>query len=719
MAKKNPNKPNPKQKRSPKRNMKVYPSVDTNRNAREEKRKRRKDANKKRGKSTRETSSSFSRMAWMIAAACVVVTLVVYLGSLNNGFTNWDDDMYVTSNPYINSLSGENLQKIFGEPLIANYHPLTLLSLAVDYSVGELDPFVYHLTSLLIHLIATFLVFLFAYRLSDQKWELACIVALLFGIHPMHVESVAWVSERKDVLYGAFFVGGLITYLDYIKTQKTSSYIFTMVLFMLSCLSKPAAVVFPLILLALDYFHEQKMDLQVLIEKVVKKAPFFLLAFVFGVLTIRAQAQSDALDDVASYSMIERVMFASYGLVMYIGKFLVPVQLSSFYPYPEGSLPILYKIAPLLVLVLGGAVWYSLRYTKVVAFGMGFFLIGVALVLQFVSVGEAIMADRYTYIPYIGLSIIVAWGYGYVMENRASLGDSTYYGTTALLAAYVLFLGFQSYQQIKVWKDSETLWTNVIKYSPEMSGAYNNRGNFYKENNRLEEAMADFNKAIEADPENHLSFSNRGTLFRKQNKFDLALADFNKALELKPTYHLAYTNRGNVYFSLNRDEEAIADYNQALKLKNTDFNAYSNRAAIYARTGRYDLAEQDFNMALKYAPRAPNVYLNRALMYDQMQRFDKSIADYSVYLKMNPNHAGVYKNRAIAYQRSNQHNLAIKDIDTALKVQPNQGEFFWVRSYSYKALGNTNQAAQDVRQARKFGLAVDQLDPAHVAAVGG
>ena len=276
-----------------------------------------------------------------------------------------------------------------------------MISLGIDYQLWGLNPFGYHLGNLIIHLINTLLVFFFVRQLAPKSLVFVpFFTALVFGIHPMHVESVAWISERKDVLYVLFFLLGLITYLKFLGNKSLKIFALVILFFCLSLLSKAMAVVFPVVLLLIDWFKGRQWNIRVGMEKV----PFFFLSLVFGVTAYQIQS-GGAIAEFDHFTFIDRMVFAAYGFCMYLVKAIVPVQLSAFYPYPfvaGGAVPGYYYAMPIIaVLLLGGAVAVY-KKSKAPLFGLGFYLVTVALVLQFISVGKAIMADRYTYLPYVG-----------------------------------------------------------------------------------------------------------------------------------------------------------------------------------------------------------------------------------------------------------------------------------------------------------------------------
>lgn len=575
-------------------------------------------------KTTPATFWQQHKFALLALAAILLLTTFLYLPSLQNGFTNWDDSVYVTQNVMITQLSGDHLWQMLTQPVAGNYHPLTMLSLALDYQLGGLNATVFHRTNMLLHLLNTLLVFVFVYLLTKRKWLVAGLTALWFGIHPMHVESVAWVAERKDVLYSCFFLTGLVAYLQFLKTEKWAWLGGTFVLFLLSLLAKPAAVVFPVVLLLIDYFWDRPFSKKILVNKI----PFFLLSLLFGWLTLQAQVDFMAVKTLKNFDIIDKFLFACHNLGSYIFKMLAPVHLSTFYPFPDAakSLPLLFKIAPLFVIALGALLWWSLKKTKIVAFGLLFYGVTIALVLQFLIVGEALIADRYTYLPYIGLFFIISCGIANFfkkMEGNAFLK----YALLALVGIYTIWWGFLASERIKIWKNDVTIWTDVIEKYPSVPISYNNRGLYFYQNQEFKKAMDDYNNAIQYDPNYLEAYINRGILYRKTSKNGKALADFNQALQLKPNEVRARNNRGNVYFSMGEYDKAITDYTKTLAIKADHYTAYGNRGAVYLQIGNYAEALSDFNKTLRLNPNQGTVYRNRAILYKNQGENAKALQD--------------------------------------------------------------------------------------------
>lgn len=633
----------------------------------------------------------------------LLVTFGAYMPSLQNKFVNWDDPDYVTQNDLVRqSWDKVGFKKIMTTPIAGNYHPLTILSLRADYQLGQKKAFQFHLTNLILHLLNTLLVFYFVYLLAQRKWLIAFITGLLFGVHPMHVESVAWVAERKDVLYTFFFLGGLVFYLKYLVQPKWSNYVILSVLFVLSLLSKPAAVVFPVVLLLIDFYKKRPVTAKIFLEKI----PLFIAAFLMGLLTIQSQSVS-AIGDFQDFSIIQRFMLSSYAFLMYLLKAFVPFKLSAFYPYPDAkqAFPVIFYISPVLVLLLFATATWAIKKSRLWIFSLLFYFVTIALVLQFVSVGGALMAERYTYVPYIGLFFLLGYGVNWIWEGNLSKGLK--YGVVGLMAAFSIAMAVLSFQRCQVWENSLVLWTDVVNKYPDHYLGHITRGHYlYAATKDYDKALIDYKNglAIRADYD---AFLNQGVIFRRQGKRGKALESFQKAISMQPQKAEGYANRGNLYFDQKNWDKALSDYNKALEINPQNFRTYTNRGAVYASVRQYDKAIADYAKAIQYRPNYAAAYLNRALLHTEVNNHQKAVSDFTTYLQSKPNDAPVTSARGNAYQRLEQHQKAIEDFNKAIQIAPQTGDFYLNRSYSYNALGNRQQALKDAQKAQQLGRAVD------------
>ena len=578
-------------------------------------------AKSKKTKKATATKKSNAGLIWIGLAAILLLTLFVYAPSLENEFINLDDPGYVTGNPYIQELTAKNISKIFTEPLAGYYHPVTLLSLALDYQTSGSEPYTYHLVNLLLHLANTILVFFFIYLLSDRKWMAALFTALFFAIHPMHVESVAWVAQRKDVLYTFFFIPAMISYLYFIRKGKRGYYWASLGLFVLSLASKPVAGILPFVLLLIDYYEDRKREWKLLLEKI----PFFVLSLATALLTWIARSQLDIY--MKEQTFLQKIYYSSYGLLEYVVKLFVPFRLSAFHPYPSAT-GWMFLFAPLVLLALAALTYFFLRKNKPAVFGLLFFTLGILWGLQLFSNNPALVTERLTYLPYIGLlfplGMLLSDAWKKVPRRIPVLG---------IIAAGIALVGagifsYQTHKRTKAWKGSVTLWTDVIrKYPDEVPDAYNNRGLAFFSQERMEEALTDYNRAIQLDSTYYLPILNRGTFYLSVGNLDQALKDLNKGLELAPNYEKGYINRGGVYLKMEQFEDAIRDYDKVLEMNPEIAQIYYLRGYAKMSLGRYPEALEDLNTAIQLSDRVGSYYLYRSYVYSFMGQRQKALED--------------------------------------------------------------------------------------------
>ena len=616
--------------------------------------------------------NKFNYKNLIIIFSILVVTYIAFYPSLKNAFTNWDDPGYVTENNNITHLKSENVNYIFSHFMMSNYHPLTMLSLALDYNSVKLAPARYHSVNVFFHLLNVLLVFIFIYRLSGKKIIVAAIVATLFGIHPMHVESVSWVSSRKDVLFTFFFLAGLITYLSYLNKnkQKILFYFLTFLFFIISVMCKPAAVTFPAIILLLDFYYKRKFDSKCWLEKI----PFFVISIIFGILSVKAQAEGAAISGWSTMGIQYRFFFASYGFVAYIFKFLFPFNLSAFYPYPVRfpitvALPVVYYIAPFVILGIFYLAYRSIKISRLYIFGLLFYFFNVVLVLQFLSVGAAIMADRYSYVPYIGLAFVAGMELDRFYKNKNI--SLKFYKPIVTFALIIIGIAFSilTFERTKIWKDNGTLWTDVIdKFPKNAEIAYKNRGNYYARELKIyDKAMSDYNNYIAINPYDASLISNRGNLYGLMGKFDESLADYSKAIKLDSTYIDAYVNIGVTYMNMKRFDLAYPKINRAIKLDPNKVASYENRAFCLENLGRNEEAIKDFDYAISKLPDDFNNYFYRGIAYFNIKKYTNAINDFSKAIELNPENATAYNNRSQAYNIIGDFKSALNDALIAQK----------------------------------------------------
>ena len=563
---------------------------------------------------------------WALGAC--ILTGIVFIPMLSNGFTNWDDQFYITSNPM---LLDPDWNAIFTRPLMANYHPLTVFTLALNFQLSNLSPFSYHLVNWLLHVLNTGLVFFLTYRLSNRNHWVGLITALLFGLHPMHVESVAWASERKDVLYTFFFLLALLSYLKYIQHPDAKKYIMVVLFFILSLLSKPAAVTLPLVLLLMDAFMGRSLkDSKVWLEKI----PFFVLSIVFGLLAIKFQHQSQAIIAPEIYPFWQKVIFSVYGFGEYVKRFFWPFPMSAIHPFPEaGMIPASFYVG-FLVSVLTIVGTWLFRKKKYVWFGVGFYAVNVALVLQLLTFGHAIIAERYTYVPYIGIGFWLAMAWA-----TSNLSEGIKRGMLIVVLGFCGFMGISAFQQIKVWKNSGALWSHAIETYPNSYMARTNRAQYLSaKEGKYEEALADFAIALQMEPNDSFSLINRATIYINQQNFQAAYADADSLVKHVPHIAKGHYLRGVAAFQLNQPEQALADLTKAIQLDPDSEEAYSYRGVVFYNYKQdYNAAKADFDQAILRDPKKGGNYKNRARCWIKFGKKAEALNDIAMAQSLGEN----------------------------------------------------------------------------------
>jgi protein O-mannosyl-transferase len=614
----------------------------------------------------------------------LAITSIVYQGSLKNGFVNWDDEVNLMENK---NLQGEVTMQTYKDifsfkpeksSVIGNYNPLPIATFAFErkaygikgVGMADYEPKArnFHLVNVILHLICVILVFRFSRLLGLGLWG-GIVVALLYGIHPMRVESVAWITERKDVLFGLFYFAALIHYVHFLKSpNKVKHGIFILLYFILSLFSKIQAVSLPLSMLAIDYLFNRPMVFRRLLEKI----PYFLLSLAFGLIGVYFLKESASLDQSkAAYNLFQRLFIGSYSYLTYIYKLFVPYPMSPLYPYPKFIPWYIYaSIVPTLA-ILAGAYYAYKKEMKELVFGILFYTFNIMFLLQIVGAGQGFLADRFTYVAYFGLFFIVAYyaeKYLFNITNRRSIGFGVF-GAVFLVHAVV------SIQQIKIWENGATLWTQVLKYYKNVTLPYGNRANYY----------------------------------RDQGFVDLALADYNDAIRLESAKAATYNSRGKLYFNKQQWVQAEADYDKAIELDPTKGEYWVNRAAVKASTNRFDEALPDVNKGLEVDPTLPNGYRTRFLILQALNRFGESIPDIDQLLKFTPGDYNLYYEKARAYRVIGRTPESIQFYDIAIQGNPRNGLFYHERGKAHVALGNKAQARQDLDKATQLGT---QVDPA-------
>ena len=632
-----------------------------------------------------------NKKIYLASAALAVIAFLVYLPSLGNGFVNWDDQTYVINNPYIRSLDLAFIKWALTNIYFTNWHPLTIISYAVDYAIWGTNPFGYHLTNNILHGLNTALAAIFAYlffaaagepesgkvkRYSMGALFAAVVTALLFGLHPLRVESVAWVSERKDVLCGFFYLLSMIFYMRYAAPPRNGwalNYAASLGCFFLALTAKPMAITLPAVLLVLDLYPLERLKPGRLKKTLAEKAPFFALGALAAALAVWAQRVEGALAGLDPYPLTDRLLVSSRAAAFYIYKTALPFSLAPFYPreaHPS-LLSFGHLAAVVLILLITIACVATFRKKKIFSAMWLFYLITLAPVIGIVQVGSQAAADRYTYLPSLPLALLVGAGAGYLFtrKNRAA---------KALPMAVVVIsalLSLLTLKQAHIWKDSISLWSHEVRVYPDQAPiGQTNLGIAYKD-------LGDYRTAIEW---------------------------YNRALVVDPLYADAYTNRGVAYSSMGMHAEAIRDFTAALKLRPQNPEALSNRGASVMSMGEYDRAIEDFTAAIGYSgeknPMSAGTFYNRGIAYKSIGRYAEALKDFGAAIGFNPDFAGAYNNRGGVYLRTGRYDLAERDYLTAIRLNESSAVSYYNLALVYIKTGERDKAVESLKKAASLGL---------------
>ena len=499
----------------------------------------------------------------------VITILCVYWQVRNFSFVNFDDRQYVSANYHVQAgLTAESIQWSFSATHASNWHPLTWLSHMLDCQIYGMTPGHHHMTNVLFHILNTLLLFFIFKRISGSLWKSA-FMAALFALHPLHVESVAWVAERKDVLSTFFGMLTIWSYVSYVEHSRPDKYLLLILFYMLSLMAKSMLVTLPCVLLLLDYWLLKRFQLESLNNErrpfywglIWEKIPLFLLSAASSIVTYLVQKNTGAVNSLDAIPFHDRIANAMLSYVSYIGKMLWPYNLAVLYPYPKSI--IFWKIAGagLLLMMISVFVFRKLRSKPYLAVGWLWYLGTLVPVIGIVQVGSQAMADRYTYIPLIGIFIMITWG----ISDWVSKRHYRRIGIFTAAASILSILMITSWLQVKYWSNSVTLFEHAINVTGENSTAQLNLGEALAEQGNLDEAVKHYLEAIRIRPGYAKAYNNLGIIWAGQNKAEAAIVVLSKTLRISPHYAGAHYNLGKIYSNLDDIDKAIFHYKKALQ----------------------------------------------------------------------------------------------------------------------------------------------------------
>ncbi|WP_337041905.1 tetratricopeptide repeat protein [Emticicia sp. 17c] len=576
-----------------------------------------------------------------------LAVLIAFAGGFSNGFVNWDDNAYVTDNVLIQTPTFANLLRLLRVEAALNYHPITMASLWLNSALFGKGAGSFIVVNTLIHLVNTFLIFRFTSQLTKNNVLISFLVALLWGIHPMHVESVTWVSERKDVLYTMFFFLACIQYVKYLEQNQRKYYVYCLIFFLLSCLSKAMAVVLPLVLLLLDYWFDRGF---LTVKNILSKAPFWIIALAFGALAVQIQSGKNlngliekmtldvAIADV--FDLGTRIKFGFYGFLVYLFKLFIPINQHNFYAYPEtgqyGALE--YVTAPIWAFIILGLAIAAYKRKKVVFFGVMFFFFTIVLVLQFLSVGGAILAERYSYIPYFGIIFAVF----YLLNQRIQSKKMLLAGS-GIVAVIFMYL---TYKQTLTYKDTGTLFLNSYKYEPNSPVVNENLANHFGRLGEIDKVLNYGEFALSKGVQSYALMGALANAYYLKGNIPKALDFYQKSIDGSPDHRkfIAYYNRGIA----NRDGgnyiQAAKDFSAAMTLRKDSTAYIGMRAFAYLKANKFQEAYNDYSRMINFGIAVDTAYNDRAVARFSMGDREGAIKDLREVMKRNPNYVDARNN---------------------------------------------------------------------------
>lgn len=608
------------------------------------------------------------------------LVIAVYWQVQSFNFINYDDNLYITQNHHIKSgVTYQSIIYVFTDIISANWHPMTMLSHTLDWQLFGEKAGGHHWTSLIIHIFNMVLLFLLLNQLTGAIWRSA-LVAALFAIHPINVESVAWVAERKNVLSTFFWILTILFYGWYVQKPGCKRYLPMFICFALGLMSKPMLVTLPFALLLLDYWPlnrtvidtQNKTEIQPALKAgkekisflILEKIPFFILTAISIGVTLYTQHAVGAMVSMDSLPIASRVSNAIFAYGLYIKKMFWPLNLSVFYPHYNIEIWKL-SIAVLFLILLSVIAFRYYRKRPYLLVGWLWFLGTLVPVIGLVQVGVQSMADRYAYVPFIGLFIMLVW---YAADLA---GRNTYIKLSMAIASLflILVLSVISWQRCQLWGDPFALWNDVLK-NHKVALAYNLRGLAYADKGQYRLALTDYNAAIALDKKCSEAFNNRGIVDGIIGEKMNALNDYNQAVNLNPKFADAYYNRGILYLEISQLDAAVADFTTAINIDPDMADYFNNRGVAFRSKGQYDKSFADFDQAIKIHENFSIAYTNRGSIYNIFKQYQLAIKDFTKALDINPGYEDAYFNRAISLTGMGKYDDAIRDYRFILIINP-------------------------------------------------
>jgi tetratricopeptide (TPR) repeat protein len=617
------------------------------------------------------------RCQFFILGLLLVGMSLAVFGQLGGyDFINYDDEQYVTANHHVlGGLTGDGIRWAFTAMYASNWHPLTWLSHMLDVELYGLHPGGHHWTSVLLHVVNVVLLLWLFLRMTGDLWKSATVAAL-FAVHPLHVESVAWVAERKDVLSTMFWMLTMVMYVRYTERPNLSRYLVVALVLALGLMAKPMLVTVPFVLLLLDYWPLGRIRLeswsnpaerQMAWTLVKEKLPLVAVVAASSVITYLAQAAGGAVRSLAVFPLGVRIDNALVAYVAYIRKMLWPSNLAIYYPHPGSHLPFWEVIGAALLLVSITILVLVMRKRKsYLPVGWLWYLGTLVPVIGLIQLGGQAMADRYTYVPMIGLFIMMVWG------GADLTAGWRHRGIVRALAVGLLFPALMgtAWLQVSYWRNSETLFEHALRVTTGNYVAHNNLGVALAQQDHLDAAIAQYTEALRIKPDYEKAHNNLGVALAQQGHLDAAIAQYTEALRIKPDYGKAHMNLGLALARQGRLDAAIAQYDQALVSRPDDEETHNNLGIALARQGRLDAAIAHFSQSIRIEPNDEGARYNLGLAQAKQGNLNEAIVSFTRAIQMKPEDEKAHNQLGLALVKLGKYEEAITHFSQALRLRP-------------------------------------------------
>ncbi len=648
---------------------------------------------------------------WIAGLIVVVISFAMFMPSLNNEFLRYDDEKYVYENPNIRSLAPENIRWIFTNRYFKSYTPLTLLSHAVDYSLYGLDPRGHHLTNVLLHALNAGWVFLLALMVLRRVFGSgndimllsgAVIAGLLFSLHPLRVESVSWVSDRKDILMSFFLLPAFMCYLRYVRDRGKQGakrmLTFAWILFLLAALTKTIAIIFPVVLLMLDWLLLERQSLgNILRTRLREKIPGILISGVIAIISVISAGREQTPLVLKGVTEVEKFLFPLYSPTFYLFKFIAPFNLMPVYLPPAIGLSIAYALVTLVV--VGIATAMIVKWRTYVPAGLGFFVLFLLMTFFGHSAGIQPWADRYTYLPSVGLCVLLGGAAVYLVSRISA--RVVFSVAACVLIAYAVLSG----RQMPYWKDSLSLWRYAVRAAGEPSTlTLVPLGVAFFYNGDVDSALSYYAQTIRNDSTATHGWINLGFVQEKQGKVDKAEFSYRKVIELDSLYLPAHNNLGNILLARGERKEAMEHYYFVLRHHGTNAEALFNVGVALEQQGKLSEAMEAYRILIRQTPGQAMGYINLGGAYMKQNLLSEAIATYTEGLRFDARNAILHFNLGAAYEAAGDTLQAIQSYTQAILAKGSYRDAYVNLGNLYAHAHLVENAAAVYHQALDAGL---------------